>query len=142
MLNLFSKGRKTQEQIQQQNGKKLNEKVIHFASLGQLLIKAKQDGVDPFEALDKMFGWDTFVSSVEEAQGLARPIDFDYLDLLHTKFYFLRRYTPTFLRVLEFTSTKIREPLIDGISIIKELNQTGKRKIPVDAPIEFISKRW
>ena len=56
MLNLFSKGRKTQEQIQQQNGKKLNEKVIHFASLGQLLIKAKQDGVDPFEALDKMFG--------------------------------------------------------------------------------------
>ena len=142
MLTLFSKGRKTQEQIQQQNGKKLNEKVIHFASLGQALIKAKQDGVDPFEALDKIFGWDSFVSSVEEAQGLARPIDFDYLDLLQTKFYFLRRYTPTLLRVLEFTSTKTKEPLIDAISVIKELNQTGKRKIPLDVPIEFISKRW
>ncbi len=142
MLTLFSKGRKTQEQIQQQNGKKLNEKVIHFASLGQILIKAKQDGIDPFEALEKIFDWDFFVSSVEEAQGLTRPIDFDYLDLLHTKFYFLRRYTPTLLRVLEFTSTKSNEPLIDATSVIKELNQTGKRKIPVDAPIEFISKRW
>jgi len=142
MLTLFSKGRKTQEQIQQQNGKKINEKVIHFASLGQILIKAKQDGIDPFKALEKIFDWDSFVSSVEEAQGLTRPIDFDYLDLLQTKFYFLRRYTPTLLRVLEFTSTKSNEPLINAITVIKELNQTGKRKIPLDAPIEFISKRW
>jgi len=142
MLTLLSKGRKAQEQIQKQNGKKLNEKVIHFASLGEILIKAKQEGIDPFEALESIFDWESFVSSVEEAKNLARPIDYDYLDLISKRFYFLRRYTPTLLKLLKFNSTKANEPVIEAINIIRELNDTGKRKVPIDAPVEFISKRW
>jgi hypothetical protein len=142
MLSLLSKGRKSQEQILKQNGKKLNEKVIHFASLGNILIKAKKEGKDAFKALDSIFGWDFFVSSVEEAKGLTRPIEYDYLDLLNKKFYFLRRYTPTFLRILEFKSIKANNPILKAIAIIRELNMSGKRIISNDAPIEFISKRW
>ena len=48
MLSLLSKGRKAQEEIQRQNGKKLNEKVIQFANLGKTLIKAKTEGTRSF----------------------------------------------------------------------------------------------
>ncbi len=41
ILSVLSKGRKAQEENQKQNGKKLNEKVIHFTNIGQVLIKAK-----------------------------------------------------------------------------------------------------
>lgn len=51
ILSLLSKGRKAQEEIQKQNGKKLNEKVIHFANMGSALIKSKDEGVDPFDAI-------------------------------------------------------------------------------------------
>ena len=48
ILSLLSKGRKAQEEIQKQNGKKLNEKVIHFTNIGQALIKAKKEKLDVF----------------------------------------------------------------------------------------------
>lgn len=142
ILSLLSKGRKAQEEIQKQNGKKLNEKVIHFTNIGQALIKAKQEKLDVFEVLESVIEWNSFVSSVEEAQELARPADYDYLDLLQKRFYTLRKYTPTLLRVLEFHSTKANEPLLQAVEIIRGMNESGKRKVPDDSPVDFISKRW
>ncbi|MBB2482445.1 Tn3 family transposase [Heyndrickxia sp. FSL W8-0423] len=142
ILSLLSKGRKAQEEIQKQNGKKLNEKVIHFTNIGQALIKAKKEKLDVFEVLESVIEWNSFVSSVEEAQELARPADYDYLDLLQKRFYSLRKYTPTLLRVLEFHSTKANEPLLQAVEIIRGMNESGKRKVPDNSPVDFISKRW
>ncbi|MBG9787445.1 Tn3 family transposase [Brevibacillus laterosporus] len=142
ILSLLSKGRKAQEEIQKQNGKKLNEKVIHFTNMGQALIKAKEEKLDVFEVLESVIEWNSFVSSVEEAQELARPADYDYLDLLQKRFYSLRKYTPTLLRVLEFHSTKANEPLLQAVEIIRGMNESGKRKVPDESPVDFISKRW
>ncbi|MED0951772.1 Tn3 family transposase [Bacillus mobilis] len=142
ILSLLSKGRKAQEEIQKQNGKKLNEKVIHFTNIGQALIKAKEEKLDVFEVLESVIEWNSFVSSVVEAQELARPADYDYLDLLQKRFYTLRKYTPTLLRVLEFHSTKANEPLLQAVGIIRSMNESGKRKVPNESPVDFISKRW
>ncbi|TKH90998.1 Tn3 family transposase [Bacillus cereus] len=142
ILSLLSKGRKAQEEIQKQNGKKLNEKVIHFTNIGQALIKAKEEKLDVFEVLESVIEWNSFVSSVVEAQELARPVDYDYLDLLQKRFYTLRKYTPTLLRVLEFHSTKANEPLLQAVEIIRRMNKSGKRKVPDESPVDFISKRW
>lgn len=142
ILSLLSKGRKAQEEIQKQNGKKLNEKVIHFTNIGQALIKAREEKLDVFKVLESIIEWNTFVSSVEETQELARPADYDYLDLLQKRFYSLRKYTPTLLRVLEFHSTKANEPLLQAVEIIRGMNESGKRKVPDDSPVDFISKRW
>ncbi|PEM20328.1 Tn3 family transposase [Bacillus wiedmannii] len=142
ILSLLSKGRKAQEEIQKQNGKKLNEKVIHFTNIGKALIKAKEEKLNVFEVLESVIEWNSFVSSVEEAQELARPADYDYLDLLQKRFYSLRKYTPTLLKVLEFHSTKANEPLLQAVEIIRGMNESGKRKVPDDSPVDFISKRW
>ncbi|WP_404359628.1 hypothetical protein [Cytobacillus firmus] len=40
-----------------------------------------------FEVLESFIEWNSFVSSVEEAQELARLDDYDYLDLLQKRFY-------------------------------------------------------
>lgn len=142
ILSLLSKGRKAQEEIQKRNGKKVNEKVIHFSNIGQALIKAKTEGLDVFKVLESVIEWNSFVSSVEEAQELARPVDYDYLDLLQKRFYSLRKYTPTLLKVLEFHSTKSNEPLLQAVEVIRGMNDSGKRKVPVEAPVDFVSNRW
>lgn len=142
IMSLLSKGRKAQEEIQKQNGKSINEKVVQFANLGEALIKARNEGIDPFVALEAVMPWDKLVTSVEEAKTLARPVDYDYLDLLEKKFYTLRKYTPTLLQSLEFRSTKSAEPLMKAIEIVRDMNETGKRKVPEGAPLEFVSNRW
>ncbi|OHW61203.1 Tn3 transposase DDE domain protein [Andreesenia angusta] len=142
MLRLMAKGRKAQDEIQKQNGKKLNEKVIHFADIGKALIKAKEESLDVFEVLNSVIEWNSFVSSVEEAQTLVRPADYDYLDLLKKRFYSLRKYTPTLLKTLEFKSTKSSETLLQAVEVIREMNESGKRKVPSESPTDFISRRW
>jgi len=142
IAQLQKKGRNAQDELQKKNGKSINEKVAHFADLGAALIKARNEGTDPFAALEAVMPWDKLVASVEEAKQLARPIDYDFLDLLETKFYVLRKYTPTMLKVLEFRSTKSLEPLMKAIDVVRDMNETGKRKVPEDAPLDFVSKRW
>lgn len=73
---------------------------------------------------------------------MARPVDYDYLDLLQNRFYSLRKYTPTLLKVLDFNSTKSNEPLLQAIEVIRGMNESGKRKVPDESPVDFISNRW
>lgn len=59
--------------------------------------------------------WNKIFTSVEEAKKLARPMDYDYLDLLENRFTYLRKYTPALLKSLEFRSTKAAEPLLRAL---------------------------
>lgn len=142
MMVLQAKGRKNQEEMQKQNGKSVNEKVVHFADIGTALIAAKEKELDPYAALEEVMPWEKIVESIEEAKVLSRPMDYDYLDLIKTRFNYLRKYTPSLLDSLKFNSTKSAKPLLNALNIIRELNDSGKRKIPDGSPLEFVPKRW
>ena len=139
---VMSNGRKAQEEIQRQNGKKINEKVIQFTGIGDALIHAKENDLDPIKLIEESIGWSTFVTSVNEAKELARPSNYDYLDLIEKKYTSLRRYTPRLLECLNFKSFKKHEPILESIEILKNLNANGKRKVPDESPTSFMSKRW
>lgn len=143
MMRLESNGRRQQDEIQKQNGKALNEKVVHYASLVKALSKAKSEGLDPYQTIEvAVMPWDKLVSSGKEAEKLARPIDYDYIDLLESKFNVLRKYTPTLLKCLEYRSTKSTESLLKAVEVINEMNESKKRTVPQDAPLGFINNRW
>ena len=87
--------------------------------------------------------WDKMVESVEEAKKLTRPGNYDYLDLLDSKYNQLRKYTPSLVKYLEFSSTnKSLEPLVEAIKVLNDMNETKKRKVPDNAPLSFIPNRW
>jgi TnpA family transposase len=140
---LLSKGRKQQEELQQKNGKSLNEKIIHYVDIGAALIKAKDEQLDPFKTLESVMPWSKLVESVEEAKKLARPISYDYIDLLESRYNQLRKYTPILVKTLKFNSSNTASnPLIKAVNILNDMNTNGKRTVPDNAPIEFISNRW
>ncbi len=102
---LLLKGRKEQEELQKKNGKSLNEKINHYADIGAALIKAKEEGLDPFTTIEKVMPWSKIIQSVEEAKKLVRPINYYYIDLLDSRYNQLRKYTPLLLKSLQFKST-------------------------------------
>jgi len=143
MTILLSKGRKQQDEIQKQNGKSLNEKIIHYTNIGSALIKSRNDGLEPFAAIEAVMPWSKVVESVEEAKKLTRPQNYDYLDLLDSRYHQLRKYTPALFKHLQFSSTRASSGnLVKALSMINDLNETGKRKVPDDAPVDFIPNRW
>lgn len=107
------------------------------------MIRARNEGLDPFATIETVMHWDKIVESVEEAKRLARPVNYDYLDLLDSRYNQLRKYTPALVKYLEFSSTNTSmEPLIDALKVINDMNETGKRRVPENAPLGFVSNRW
>ena len=142
MMALQRKGRKIQEEIQQHHGKSINTMVVAFAELGAALIQAREKKIDPFQMVETVMPWDQLIAAVETAQQLSRPVDYDYLDLIAGRFSYLRKYTPTLLKALEFQATPSAQPIMEAIETLREMNASGQRKVADDAPVSFVPQRW
>jgi TnpA family transposase len=134
---------KNKHQMQfQQSGKAINDKVNLYWRIGNALLEARQTGSDPFAAIENVIPWDVFMQSVTEAEKLAQPEGFDYLYLVGESHTTLRRYAPEFLSVLKLRAAPAAQELLDAINILRTMNADSARKVPADAPIGFIKKRW
>lgn len=140
--SLMNKAEKMRDEGFRKHGKAINEKVGLYAKLGNALINAKENGEDPYEVLEEMMGWERFVASVAEAEGLAMPANFDYLDFLEAGHAHVRRYAPALLEAFDFQAAPSAKPLLEAVEVLKEMNEKNKRKVPEDAPVSFVKPRW
>lgn len=139
---LFNAARNKHQQQFQASGKVINDKVRMYGRIGQALIEAKQNGSDPFAAIEAVMPWDSFTASVTEAQTLARPADFDFLHHIGESYATLRRYAPEFLSVLKLRAAPTAKSVLDAIDVLRGMNAENARKVPADAPTSFIKNRW
>lgn len=126
----------------QENAKAINDALKLYATLGRALIEARSQNGDPFAAVEAVLPWNELTASVTEAEKLAQPGGFDSLALMTNSYPVLRRYAPEFLAAFEFRASPASEQLIKAVELLRELNKTGSRKVPDDAPCGFIRSRW
>lgn len=142
MGTLFSKAKRNHADRFQQSGKAINDKVRLYSRIGRALLDAKQSGSDPFTAIEAIIPWNVFTESIAEAERLAQPENFDYLALVSDGFNQLRRYTPALLEALTMKAAPASRDLLAAVEILKGMNERKARKVPDDAPISFVRKRW
>ena len=142
MGTLFSRAKRTHADRFQQSGKAINDKVRLYSRIGRALLDAKQSGGDPFAAIEAIIPWEVFSESITEAETLAQPENFDFLSLVGDGFTQLRRYTPTLLEALTMKAAPTARDLLAGVEVLKVMNERQARKVPDDAPITFVRKRW
>ena len=140
--SFFTKAKHKYEKRIAAEGKAVNDKVRLYAKIGAALIAAKEAGDDPFQAIEAIVSWDAFTASVREAEQLARDAEFDSTALLVDHYTQLRRYSPVFLDTFAFRAAAARQPLLDAIATLREMNRTDARKVPSDAPTTFVTPRW
>ena len=139
---MLGKGEKARDENFRKRGRAINEKVGLYAAVGKALISAREKGEDPYAVIEDAVGWERFVESIGEAEELALPADFDYLEHLEGQYRRLRGYAPALLEAFEFSAAPPAEPLLQAIGVLKEMNASGKRKVPDDAPTGFVRPRW
>ncbi|MET3134558.1 TnpA family transposase [Oxalobacteraceae bacterium GrIS 1.11] len=142
MVKLFSAAKNKHQQEFQKQGKAFNDKVRLYSRIGRALVVAKESGGDPYAAIETVLPWSEFEQSVTEAAQLAQPQTFDHLSLIGEQYGTLRRYTPEFLDVLKLKAAPAAQAVLDAIDVVREMNATGSRKVPEDAPTSFIKARW
>ncbi len=139
---LFNDAKKRHQKQFQASGKAINAKVRLFGRIGQVLIDAKQAGDDPFTAIETVISWEAFAKSVTEAQTLAQPEEFDFLHRLGESYATLRRYAPAFLTALKLRAAPAAKGVLEAIEVLRSMNNDNARKVPADAPTDFIKPRW
>jgi hypothetical protein len=142
MGEMLGKGEKARDENFRKRGKAINEKVGLYAGVGKALIAARESGEDPYAVIEEFIEWERFVASVGEAEELALPADFDYLDHLRNQYRRLRGYAPALLEAFEFEAAPPAEPVLEALTVLREMNEKGKRKVPDDAPTDFVRRRW
>jgi TnpA family transposase len=139
---LFNAAKYRHLQQFQDSSKSINEKVLLYGQIGKALLEAKQNGADPFVAIESVISWNEFIASVTEAQKLAQPDNFDFLHRITEGYATLRRYAPEFLNVLKLRAAPAAKSVLDAVEALQNINAENARKVPSDAPIDFIKKRW
>ena len=139
---VFQLAKNRHEQQFQESGKSINDKLRLFGQVGQALVDAKQKGTNPYAAIEAILPWDRFTVSVNEAQQLAQPEEFDFLHRIGESYLTLRRYAPQFLGALTFRAAPAAAELLRGIETLRGMYAGNARNVPADAPTGFIKKRW
>jgi len=140
--NLFNRAKHIHQEQFQQSGKLINQKLRLYYQLGHALIEAKEKGIDPFVAIEKIIPWEEFKQSLADTQKLAQSEDFDYLQHIKNGYRQIRRYSPAFLDILQLKSAPAARNIIQAVETIKSMYAKHTRKVPDDVPKEFIRKRW
>ncbi|MFG6201215.1 DUF4158 domain-containing protein [Nonomuraea sp. JJY05] len=70
------------------------------------------------------------------------PRDHGRLAALEASYTYLRKFTPRVLAAVDFQGGPGTADLMDAVTILRELNRTGGRKVPAGAPTSFVPARY
>ncbi|MEG0679018.1 MAG: Tn3 family transposase [Carnobacterium sp.] len=133
--------RDPQEQLKEK-GKLATEKLEHYVSLIDALHFAKDNNSNTFDEIERIIPWNELIQDGEEAKQITGHKKYGYLEMVRNKATYLRRYTPMLLKTLSFKATTSAKPVLTALTQLSELHNDGKRKLPVDTSIDFVSKKW
>lgn len=86
-------------------------------------------------------GWER-LRAAQSAALPPLPRDHGHLTALAGSYNYLRQFTPQVLETIDFDGGAAAEPLLKAVRILRELNATGARKVPAEAPTGFVPTRW
>jgi hypothetical protein len=112
-----------------------------FHSTIEALVTAQAGSRDAFEAVDEAVGWAKLLRVRGEVADLANLADEDPLLRAADRWRTLRRFAPDLIEALEFRAARAGDPMLAALRLLGELNRSGKREVPADAPMPF-RKDW
>ena len=117
--SFFTKSKDKYERTFAEQGKAINDKVRLYAKVGSALVAAREQGRDPYAAIEAVISWENFSASVREAEQLARDEDFNPLSPLAALFQpndaIVRRYlrSSPILHLLRGSRYRPESPAVD-----------------------------
>ncbi len=120
-----------------------NEKVLLFRDFGRLVLDPSvADGELRARIYRDVIPQERLAVAVAECDRIVRPPDDNYVDLLGARYGHLRQFSPALLDALAFRAATADAGLLEAIDVLRRLDRTGRRKVPADAPTDFVPAKW
>lgn len=115
-----------------------------LALLEEILPVLVDDGV-PAEQVGVVLRERIGMERLRAAHGIKQerlPRDHGHLAALKESYAYLRSCVPTVLKAVRFDGNEQARDLLTAVEVLRELNATGRRKVPEEAPASFVPARW
>lgn len=138
---LFAKAKTAQKREYEATSRDVNRLMRLFGSTIGALGLAREEGLDVWDALDADIGWSKLLGPEDEATAIADMACDEPLIRAADRYMTLRRYAPALLDAFRFKAAGSRDGVLGASKVVRALNASGHRDVPVDALMPF-SKRW
>jgi TnpA family transposase len=139
---LFAKGKRGRQRRYQAAAGDVGRLMGLFGGTISALQAARERDTDPFELLDETVGWWRLLQAKPQVDAFAELARTDPLSAASEKYATLRRFAPAFIDRMELRAGAGGKSLLAAIALLRELNRTGRRDVPADAPMPFTSRAW
>jgi hypothetical protein len=122
--------------------KATNEKVILFREIGSVILEEQISDLQLRNVIYQRIPKEKLQAAVDECDELIRPLDDSYFDFLESRYSYIRQFAPAFLDTFIFRANLEEESLLEAVDLLRCLKKERRRKIPEDAPIDFVPPKW
>jgi TnpA family transposase len=142
IARVLRRGKRRQADALQADAKGIKQALGMFATLGKALIQARDQQREPWEAIEAAIPWDRLCTMIEGIEALGQPRRLDPLGFVEAYYPQIRRYAPALLEQFDFQAALGGEDVLAAIELLRQMNATGRRKLPEDAPTSFVPAKW
>ena len=142
LWELYRKAKRNFEADRLRATRTLSEKLRTYRSIGHILLDEEIEDEAVRAAAFKVISREELKRSLDEAAELIRPDNDAYVDYFCQSYSKVRTFSAKFLATLEFRARGDDQGLLEALQLIRDIHQGKRRKLPADAPTEFILKSW
>ena len=138
---LFTKARNATRRRYAASARDVGRLMRLFHGTIDALAAAQAEERDAFEVVDDAVGWAKLLRVRGEVEVLADLAHEDPLLRAADRWKTLRKFAPDLIEALQFRAVRRADPMLAALNLLADLNRTGKREVPADAPMPF-RKAW
>lgn len=142
LITISSRTERKLLQIQQEIALLAGDKIRLLQELVKILIDPTVADAELRKAIYKIVPETKLYQTFAECEKLNEPLDESFFKILGKNYSYLRQFIPAFLDSLPLDGNADTKGLLEAVNILKELNSTKKRRIPSDAPFDFVNAEW
>ena len=139
---LFSRSKNKQEQSWSASKAPVGRLMSMFRGTIDALEQALEQQQNVFDILDGAIAWERLLNAHGDLENYEELATENPLLVATRNYAQLRRFTPGFLKAFDFSVPQAGEDLKAALEVLKECNQTRKRKLPDNEPMPFSSRLW
>lgn len=119
-----------------------NEKVRLLKEVGRFVLDPENKDQELRKTIFAYLPPEKLQAVIEECAKIIRPTNDKYFDFLSTRYSYLRQFVPKFVSSFVFKSNTKDDALLAAIDTLRQINASKHRKLPPDAPLDFLTDDW
>lgn len=119
-----------------------DDKVRHLQAIGTMVLSPDIVDNELRSFIFQYLPQAQLAAQVEECQFLVRPTDNSHYDFLLNSYKSIRHFSPGLLATLNFQANPASQPLLEGVAVLREYNQSSKRHFSNHASLSFVGGKW